>query len=898
MKKLIMLAMAAALSLGARAVTLPSVGNGTEPNQWTSNLDGVLAAAKTTGYPIFLTLINDTPQGVGCSHCWAFVGNTLNNPEFTRMVNTYKFYLVMINNGGDMSYSDYFLTLYYRYAGTTASGALPLVRILNPSNGAIAAEWMSGYAERSAFWQDVENALKPLCVQDTVLTFSAQSAVNLVAGEAWTGAVERSGASGVSGAVAITLEGAKASEYVAEPSTLSWGASDGTQTFTVKRTVADKRIVSDDITVKIAASGFDGSTVSCPVESIALSFKDSRVGKTLDEFKASSAGLAGLAGGDAVWFSPAKADGRVLETIVQDGAGAKLAFTATVGGFLVVQGAGGSIIANSDSWEAEIGAADATTIGVAPGDAITFNVNGTAGTAGEETIGFAKFEFVPLAVTLEKPADGAEIPFAGLQADKTLADFVWSSASTDERAVYEVFGAVAGASLFSSTPLYTGAAKTLNAVDAGFISVVEPMGDCQWGVRVTDHTADYGTAVGTASATFSISSKPKFADDTPSAVTVYLKAGTQLDFSAMASSSTITYSVKGLPVGMKMDKSTGIITGTPKRAGTYNVVVTAANEWGETTQSVKLSAAKLPASIKGNYYGVFFDAAGAMTGSLSWKIATTGKWSGTLLEGISKTRVKGTVSFDENGQMFLYSSAVNLAPVSGGVLTGVRNGATLYGAKVANPPAPFPGAWTAVLAPAGGDIAAYAYFKMTNRGKLTMKGNINGKGKLSATGATLLLDSATVANCLPEYAKDGFSGTVAFSYGGKRVSRVVVSGGVALYSDGTVAGGYNYGGAYYGVAAGGKWNAPSFASLAGKTVSADGASFGIEVATSTRIRAAANNMRAKISGASKTGVFKGSFTSGAKKKFYGVFYTGVDGTLEGAGTGYATGGGAFPVTVK
>ena len=59
------IALATALYVaGATAATLPQAGDGTEPNQWTRNITGVLEAANTTQLPILLVMVN-----IGCSHC-------------------------------------------------------------------------------------------------------------------------------------------------------------------------------------------------------------------------------------------------------------------------------------------------------------------------------------------------------------------------------------------------------------------------------------------------------------------------------------------------------------------------------------------------------------------------------------------------------------------------------------------------------------------------------------------------------------------------------------------------------------------------------------------------------------------------------------------------------------
>ena len=54
--KLILKSMALAVAMyvaGATAGSVSGVGDGTQPNQWTRNISGVLEAAKTTRLPIF-----------------------------------------------------------------------------------------------------------------------------------------------------------------------------------------------------------------------------------------------------------------------------------------------------------------------------------------------------------------------------------------------------------------------------------------------------------------------------------------------------------------------------------------------------------------------------------------------------------------------------------------------------------------------------------------------------------------------------------------------------------------------------------------------------------------------------------------------------------------------------
>ena len=81
----------------AMAVTYPSAGTSTEPNVWTKNFTGVLEAAKTTGYPILLIVVNSG----GCSHCHTMMGNTINTETFASAEKELTFYKVLM----DMPYS-------------------------------------------------------------------------------------------------------------------------------------------------------------------------------------------------------------------------------------------------------------------------------------------------------------------------------------------------------------------------------------------------------------------------------------------------------------------------------------------------------------------------------------------------------------------------------------------------------------------------------------------------------------------------------------------------------------------------------------------------------------------------------------------------------------------------
>ncbi|WP_225851360.1 putative Ig domain-containing protein, partial [Streptomyces sp. HPF1205] len=70
----------------------------------------------------------------------------------------------------------------------------------------------------------------------------------------------------------------------------------------------------------------------------------------------------------------------------------------------------------------------------------------------------------------------------------------------------------------------------------------------------------------------------------PGAKSTVVNTATSLQISATdsASGQTLTYSATGLPTGLSINSSTGLISGTPTTAGTYTVTVTAKDTTGAT----------------------------------------------------------------------------------------------------------------------------------------------------------------------------------------------------------------------------------------------------------------------------------------------------------------------------
>lgn len=908
-KKLMAVAAIALTTICSTAATLPDIGTGTEPNQWTSNLDGVLTAAKKTGYPIFLAAINDSRTGEGCSHCWGFITTTINNSEFTRIANSYKFYMVMINYtagwpGYNAGFYGYAKRFGWNYMKDYLTGSLPVVAVIRPTGttyrcwGQAGNPSGDGYvwdyytAEAPKLYVRIEKAIKELSVMDSTFTLD-QSSATLDSTATWTGKITRSGNSGKTGTVTVELSGNNSGEYTVDPASISWNGSDGTKNITVKRTATTTRVVCDEIKVKITASGFSGSTIKYGTQEAALTFKDSRIGKTLSEFAKANSGLDNLASSDS-WFVPKTADGNILETVTSGTS--TLTWTATAGGVLTLAGnipEGASMKVSGAAGEFDV-TAQATTIGVAVGDQIVFTAKANESAlaeksqsrdevaAQETTIGFSQFAFTKLALTLSSPKSGASISYSDLESNKSAVDLKWSAsgAAVDS---YEAYGTKeSAAKVFSGTKLYEGEGTSVNAVDAGLMKTdMTSLGQYWWGVRVTGKAAEHGTPVTTVTSTFTISALPQFASNLPSSITIYLKASVSLDYSAAVAPGTTTYSAKSLPKGLSIDSKTGKITGTPKNTGTKTVTVTAKNQYGSATFKVKMKVAKLPNSAKGNYNGVLFDSEGNPAASITWKTATSGKWSATIVKGSSKTKISGQLNYTERGVQTLVADGLTLSLVSGTkVWTGKWSGLTVYGKAEQELNSTWTSVWNFGIGPSSGDEAlGYLKGKLNAKRKFSSSGKVDAKSKIAVTGEGLLLDAAFVKKYLGAWNtdKDAF-----FVYGFKKASGNAFDGGLVFYADGKVAGSFKYRGAKWKVIDGGKWPAKSLSGANNKTFSTDLSADGTPIeftlkASEKKLEAASSalvtRIKAKISAAKGSGIYKGSFKVGSTTyKFEGALF--------------------------
>ena len=119
----------------------------------------------------------------------------------------------------------------------------------------------------------------------------------------------------------------------------------------------------------------------------------------------------------------------------------------------------------------------------------------------------------------------------------------------------------------------TGGTQTLNITGSGrYIRMYGTARATQYGYSIYEFQV-YASA-GTGTNTVTVATPPS------QTTAVNTAASLQVQASDSASGQTLTYSATGLPAGLSVNSSTGLISGTPTTAGTSNVTVTAKDTTG------------------------------------------------------------------------------------------------------------------------------------------------------------------------------------------------------------------------------------------------------------------------------------------------------------------------------
>jgi hypothetical protein len=171
---------------------------------------------------------------------------------------------------------------------------------------------------------------------------------------------------------------------------------------------------------------------------------------------------------------------------------------------------------------------------------------------------------------------------------------------------YSASGLPTGLSINSTTGVISGTAST-----AGTYTVTVTGTDSTGPSGSANYTWDVGSTGNTVTVT----------NPGSQTGTVGTAASLQISASDSALGQTLTYSATGLPAGLSISSSTGLISGTPTTAGTSTVSVTATDSTG-ATDSVSFSWAISAASGCGSQQ--LIQNGGFATGSLSPWTASSG----------------------------------------------------------------------------------------------------------------------------------------------------------------------------------------------------------------------------------------------------------------------------------
>ena len=282
-------------------------------------------------------------------------------------------------------------------------------------------------------------------------------------------------------------------------------------------------------------------------------------------------------------------------------------------------------------------------ISVANGD--TLSVSSLSGICAIEEMDFLEFT----APTITKPANGAGIAKDSLKKNNTLANLAWTAVTGATKYIVKIGGKEFETTATTLNPVALGAVSTDGTTDTAYSWSVTAVRSAGEGIELGNDMS------ATASAKFTLTVQPTFNLNVTAATLVKKVSGT---ISVAASGAPgITYSASGLPAGMSINASTGIISGTPKKIGTYTITVTAKSSNGHSaSKTIKVTVGKLPTStLKGKFYGYAMGPNGAANAGYLVSINSSGKVTAKKItaSGTAKVAASLQVSYASGAQKYV-----------------------------------------------------------------------------------------------------------------------------------------------------------------------------------------------------------------------------------------------------
>lgn len=261
-----------------------------------------------------------------------------------------------------------------------------------------------------------------------------------------------------------------------------------------------------------------------------------------------------------------------------------------------------------------------------------------------------------------------------------------------------------------------------------------------------------------------------------------------------------TFTMTGTPMvppGLKIDSKTGVISGKPTKAGTYEIKLTVSNSKGKTPVTpATVVIAAFPDNLAGVYVGRVARSSlnGNAGGRIDLTVTATGTFTGSLTMGVTKYALTGALNVDMSGVELPslevdLKRAGNLAPlklaleIGASVLTANSKvsadgqEAAIVGwrqvwHKTVNPATAYEGYYTTIfrlagVVPEAPQGSGYGSFKVDKDGKLTVAGKTADGEKVTCAGVVGPTGQIVVFQALyTTAAKGSLLGQLEISLGG------------------------------------------------------------------------------------------------------------------------------------
>ena len=631
---------------------------------------------------------------------------------------------------------------------------------------------------------------------------------------------------------------------------LSWAANaSGAKEFTIK--TPDVKSLGGKIDDVVLTMSIPASTTAAPTKTTTPSMKITVTDDFVDEY----AWLEDIENIEGDWEST---DEDVLRVVV-DEEPASLDLVIAQTGVISVEGDPENkanvklMLGNNNPYTL----ADRAEVAVNKGDVLRVTADKYADYPEEALIKAIKFS--PFAApSIVSPKNGASIPKDSVKSNKALADLKWSAVARATKYILKI-GEISkelGPEETSANALEIGGISTDGSADASYT----------WSVTAVceDPELDLGGPLeATVTGSFKLTVQPAFSSSLSSAK-VFAKMGSTISVAASGAPG-ITYSQKGLPAGMSLNASTGVISGTPAKAGTYKVTVTAKSSNGRSvSKTVTITVDKFPKNVlKGKFFGYQVNGAGLGTAGYVVSISASGAVKGTKTTASGTAALGGSVAADYSTGSLRYLLKIDGKnwTYSGGVFTSGSNKLAKLAANAALNKYSNLG-----LQNASGASIGYLTVKVSGGKKAKIVGRINGK-KVSKSVYLAVMGSQGKGF----FSASGISGLLTVTASGAQTAKLSgnTTATATMFSNSLAAG-----------------------SLSGYKLKVGGAALPIVVA-GDKISVAKNNANgAKLSWKKKVGTFKGKFNG---SNFEGAFVK-VGGVWTGLGV--TTKGAVLPVTIS